>query len=86
MAGAGKDSFGAKGSLQVGDAAYEIYRLDAVSGDGLDVGSLPFSLKVLLENLLRTEDGETSPPPTSMRSPAGPRADAQQGIQFLRRG
>ncbi len=51
------DSFGAKGTLKVNDESYEIYRLSAVSGDGLDVASLPFSLKVLLENLLRTEDG-----------------------------
>jgi aconitate hydratase len=39
------------------DTSYQIYRLSAVEGDGLDVDSLPFSLKVLLENLLRTEDG-----------------------------
>ncbi|KHL17254.1 aconitate hydratase [Mumia flava] len=51
------NSFNAKDTLQVGDEAYEIYRLDAVSGEGLDVASLPYSLKVLLENLLRTEDG-----------------------------
>ncbi|MBW8751787.1 MAG: hypothetical protein JF565_10235, partial [Propionibacteriales bacterium] len=56
-AGTSKDSFGAKGTLEVGDSSYEIYRLGAVTGDGLDVDSLPFSLKVLLENLLRTEDG-----------------------------
>src|SRR6187401_2081077 len=54
---ASADSFGAKGTLDVGDASYQIYRLDAVTGDGLDVDSLPYSLKVLLENLLRTEDG-----------------------------
>ncbi|QYJ04841.1 aconitate hydratase AcnA [Nocardioides panacisoli] len=54
---ASKDSFGAKSTLDVGDDSYEIYRLDAVTGDGVDVASLPFSLKVLLENLLRTEDG-----------------------------
>ncbi len=54
----GKDSFGAKATLEVGDRAYEIHRLDAVHGDGLDVDTLPYSLKVLLENLLRTEDGE----------------------------
>ncbi|MTV27647.1 aconitate hydratase [Nitriliruptoraceae bacterium ZYF776] len=47
------DSFGARSDLQVGDATYEIFRLDAVEG----AGRLPFSLKVLLENLLRTEDG-----------------------------
>jgi aconitate hydratase len=47
------NSFGSRATLQVGDAAYEIYRLDAVPG----ADSLPFSLKILLENLLRTEDG-----------------------------
>ena len=47
------DSFGARGTLSVGDASYEIYRLAAVDG----AQRLPFSLKVLLENLLRTEDG-----------------------------
>ena len=51
------DSFGAKGSLEVGDNAYEIYRLSAVAGAGgieqSEVESLPFSLKVMLENLLR---------------------------------
>src|SRR5690242_15113046 len=59
MASAGdrQDSFGAKGTLDVNGKSYEIYRLDAVKGDGLDVESLPYSLKVLLENLLRTEDG-----------------------------
>ena len=54
---ASQDSFGAKGTLEVGDQSYQIYRLSAVAGDGLDVDSLPYSLKVLLENLLRTEDG-----------------------------
>jgi aconitate hydratase len=54
------DSFGAKGQLDVDGTSYEIYRLSAVSGEGLPadaVDSLPYSLKVLLENLLRTEDG-----------------------------
>src|SRR4051812_9157463 len=54
---ASQDSFGAKGTLEVGDQSYQIYRLSAVTGDGVDVETLPFSLKVLLENLLRTEDG-----------------------------
>ena len=48
-----KDSFGARDTLKVGDKSYEIYRLDAVSG----TEKLPYSLKVLAENLLRTEDG-----------------------------
>ncbi len=47
------DSFGSRGSLQVGPTSYEIFRLSAVPGSH----RLPFSLKVLLENLLRTEDG-----------------------------
>ena len=47
------DSFGARGSLQVGDTSFDIFRLDAVDG----VDRLPYSLKVLAENLLRTEDG-----------------------------
>ncbi len=47
------DSFGARSELKVGDTAYTIYRLDAVEGSA----TLPYSLKVLLENLLRTEDG-----------------------------
>ncbi|WP_456696103.1 aconitate hydratase AcnA [Aeromicrobium sp. P5_D10] len=51
------DSFNSKDSLSVGDASYDYYRLGAVTGEGLDVASLPFSLKVLLESLLRTEDG-----------------------------
>jgi aconitate hydratase len=54
------DSFGARGTLKVGDTSYEIHRLSAVTGEGLPedaVSSLPYSLKVLLENLLRTEDG-----------------------------
>ncbi|WP_432478589.1 aconitate hydratase [Nocardioides sp. GXQ0305] len=54
---ASQDSFGARSTLDVGDREYEVFRLDAVEGEGLDVASLPFSLKVLLENLLRTEDG-----------------------------
>ncbi|MCU4671975.1 aconitate hydratase [Microbacterium fluvii] len=47
------DSFGAKSTLTVGSTDYEIFRLDTVAG----YEKLPFSLKVLLENLLRTEDG-----------------------------
>jgi aconitate hydratase len=54
---ASQDSFGAKSTLDVDGTSYEIFRLDAVTGEGLDVASLPYSLKVLLENLLRTEDG-----------------------------
>ncbi|MFS0714704.1 aconitate hydratase [Microbacterium sp. 2P01SA-2] len=47
------DSFGAKSTLTVGSTDYEIFRIATVEG----YDRLPFSLKVLLENLLRTEDG-----------------------------
>ncbi len=50
------DSFGAKADLDVGGKRYEIYRIDALQSR-FDVARLPFSLKILLENLLRNEDG-----------------------------
>jgi aconitate hydratase len=49
------DSFGARSSLTVGDRTYGINRLDAL--EGFDLEHLPYSLKVLLENLVRNEDG-----------------------------
>ena len=50
------DSFKARQSLAVGDRKYDFYRLDALEAEHR-VSRLPFSLKILLENLLRTEDG-----------------------------
>ena len=52
------DSFAARGRLQVGPPSDEIYRLGALEAIA-DVHQLPFSLKVLLENVLRHEDGAT---------------------------
>ncbi len=51
------NSFGSKSSLKVGSKEYEIYRLDALDKQGISTRHLPFSLRILLENLLRTEDG-----------------------------
>ncbi|HLR81855.1 MAG TPA: aconitate hydratase AcnA [Paenalcaligenes sp.] len=51
------NSFNARSELKVGDKSYEIYRLEALHDEHNDVHSLPYGLKVLLENLLRTEDG-----------------------------
>ena len=51
-----ENSFDARADLEVGGRSYEIYRLDALQ-EKFDVARLPFSLKVLLENLLRNEDG-----------------------------
>jgi len=52
------NSFDAKSTLTVGERAFEIFRIDALQAT-YDVARLPFSLKVLLENLLRNEDGES---------------------------
>ncbi len=52
-----RDSFGARDTLEIGGRPLEIFRLDALAAR-FDVARLPFSLKVLLESLLRTEDGE----------------------------
>src|SRR5665213_2048472 len=50
------DSFGARSDLRVGDATYEIFRIGALA-DRFEVDRLPYSIKVILENLLRHEDG-----------------------------
>ncbi len=51
------NSFNSRSSLKVGKKEYEIYRLDALDKQGISTSHLPFSLRILLENLLRTEDG-----------------------------
>ncbi|MGZ4633309.1 MAG: aconitate hydratase AcnA, partial [Actinomycetes bacterium] len=78
MAGT-QDSFGSKSTLEVGGSSYEIYRLDAVEG----AGRLPYSLKILLENLLRTEDGAniTAAHITALAS-WDPTAEPDTEIQF----
>jgi aconitate hydratase len=51
------NSFNSRSSLRVGSKEYEIYRLDALDKQGIKTTHLPYSLRILLENLLRTEDG-----------------------------
>ena len=53
------NSFNARSTLQVGDRHYEFFSLRALEKEGIDVSRLPYSLRILLENLLRTEDGVT---------------------------
>src|SRR2546428_13961391 len=50
------DPFGARSILSVGDRRYELFRLQALAKAGLPVERLPYSIKILLENLLRTLD------------------------------
>src|SRR5271163_3623741 len=51
------NGFGARAICKVGNKEYELYRLDALDKQGISTRHLPFSLRILLENLLRTEDG-----------------------------
>jgi aconitate hydratase len=53
------NSFGSQSTLKVGNKSYEIFRLNALEAKGLSLGRLPYSLRVLLENLLRQEDGKS---------------------------
>ncbi len=73
------DTFGSKGTLEVGGNAYEIFRLSAVEG----LERLPYSLKILAENLLRTEDGANITA-DHVRALAGwdPQAEPDTEIQF----
>jgi aconitate hydratase A / 2-methylisocitrate dehydratase len=56
------NSFGARGTLKAGGRSFEIFRLAALERRGLPVGRLPYSLRILLENLLRREDGRAVRP------------------------
>jgi len=51
------NSFGSRSTLRVAGHDYEIYRIDVLDKQGISTKHLPFSLRILLENLLRTEDG-----------------------------
>src|SRR5580658_9591671 len=53
------NSFGSHSTLRVSGHDYEIYRIDALDKQGISTRHLPFSLRILLENLLRTEDGRS---------------------------
>ncbi|HFD14683.1 MAG TPA: aconitate hydratase, partial [Rhodospirillales bacterium] len=55
----GHDSLGVRRTLEVGDRSYDYFSLPAAASELGDIAALPFSLKVLLENLLRFEDGRT---------------------------
>jgi len=59
MTGTGQDALNARRTLTVGDKSYDYYSLEAAAGAIGDIARLPFSLKVLLENLLRFQDERT---------------------------
>ncbi|MBK5308208.1 MAG: aconitate hydratase, partial [Frankiaceae bacterium] len=80
---ASQDSFGARSTLTVGDRSYEVFRLDSLPGAVEGAADLPYSLKILLENLLRTEDGANITA-DHVRALAGwdPSAEPDTEIQF----
>src|SRR3954467_9839704 len=76
------NSFDARATLRAGDRELEIYRLDALQAK-FDVARLPFSLKVLLENLLRTEgNGSVGPEDIEALARWDAKADPPAGIAF----
>ena len=76
---ASQDSFGARGALHVGTNSYEVFRISAVPGSE----RLPFTHKVLLENLLRTEDGANVTHETiAALGQWDPSAEPSEEIQF----
>ncbi len=74
------DSFGARSTLDVGGRSYEVFRLDALA-EKFDVGRLPYSVKVLLENVLRLEDG-VSVTAAAIEAIAGWDAAAEPSIEI----
>ncbi len=78
------NSFGSCSTLKVGKREYEIYRLNALDKQGISTAKLPFSLRILLENLLRREDGRAVTADT-IRSLAAwqPKATPSEEIAFM---
>ena len=69
-----EDSFGARSTLEVGGESYEIFRLDALQ-EAYDVARLPYSLKILLENLLRNGENEGAEAVASWDAKAEPSSE-----------
>ncbi len=78
------NSFNSRAVLRVDGREYEIYRLDALEKQGFKVNRLPYSQRILLENLLRREDGKNVKA-DDIRALAGwnPKADPSQEIAFM---
>src|SRR4051812_29473534 len=85
MSPVSKNSFGSRETLNAGEAGYDIFRLEALERRGIgQVAQLPFSLKILLENLLRQEDGRSvRTADIEALSEWQPNADARSEIAFM---
>jgi aconitate hydratase len=83
-----KNTFGTRSTLQVGDLNFEIYKLSALERAGIGkISQLPFSLKVLLENLLRHEDArfvfEADVPALATWDPSSAQGASEKEISFM---
>jgi aconitate hydratase len=76
------DPFGSRHTLRVGDRSYQIHRLDALEKHGLNVARLPFSLRILLENLLRHQNDEAGAEDVEALARWDPAAEPTQEIAF----
>jgi len=76
------NSFGARGALDVNGKSYQIYRLEALKAQGLDVARLPYGLKILLENLLRNEGGDVTADDIRALASWDPAAEPSKEIAF----
>ncbi|HUG42372.1 MAG TPA: aconitate hydratase AcnA [Longimicrobiales bacterium] len=76
------DQFDSKSTLRVGSRDYEIHRLDAVEKRGLSIGRLPFSLRILMENLLRHQDAADTAADVEALAKWDPSAEPDQEIAF----
>src|SRR2546428_2849629 len=78
------NSFGSRATLGIGGRTFEIFRLDALERRGLGIARLPYSLKILLENLLRRGEGRTGRARgVEKPAPGGPEKAPEGGDAFL---
>ncbi len=78
------NSFGSRANLRLGQREFEIFRIDNLDRRGISTSHLPYSLRILLENLLRNENGK-SVRQEDILALAGWKADAppSQEIAFM---
>src|ERR1700733_5192852 len=79
-----ENSFGSQSQLKTGNRTYEIFRLDVLEKKGIQLSRLPYSLRILLENLLRQEDGKSvTADDIEFLAKWDPKADPSREIAFM---
>jgi aconitate hydratase len=78
------NSFGSQSQLKTGNRTYEIFRLDVLEKKGIQLSRLPYSLRILLENLLRQEDGKSvTADDIEFLAKWDPKADPSREIAYM---